>query len=94
MDEVTPINKIPKEELDNLTKIADEYAQVTADIGRSTVQLHLLELEMTKSDQHIQNLHSRYDELIAEEAIIHEKLLTKYGQGQINFETGEFIPAE
>ena len=40
------------------------------------------------------NLESNFEEIRSKESEIISTLTTKYGQGQINLETGEFIPAD
>lgn len=91
---MSKVQKIPDEQLSKLHAIADRYAQLTADIGRGAVKNLLLQSELDETNKEIENLKLKYKESIEEEKKVHSELLAKYGQGQVNIETGEFISEE
>jgi len=92
VEEVVPVAKIDSEDLDNLRRLKLEYNQLMIALG---------EVQYNK-----RNLQPQLDELNRREAYILEQLdvsqqLTeamskeisdKYGDGQIDLETGSFTP--
>ena len=77
--------KFTDDELHQIKSVQDKYAQITATLGQLRIQKHLLESEINKQL-------SMYDITQTTERDFANSLTTKYGDGTINLDTGEFIP--
>jgi hypothetical protein len=75
--------KLSPEELENLNGINEGYASIITSLGR--IELEKLSLEKQK-----QNLTLQFEKLQAEEQDMAAILTKKYGDGNINLDSGEF----
>ena len=86
------MSEILKEELEQINTLRNKLATVVSEVGQTTLQIQLLELDVvelkSKVTEHTQN----FKELLEEEQTLIKRLSDKYGAGSINFETGEFTP--
>ena len=80
-------NKLTQEELQQLQQIQSSNQAVVQEFG----QIALAELELEKRRE---NAESFLDNLRQNEASLGKSLEDKYGRGNINLETGEFISAD
>ena len=87
MEEVT---KMDQEDIDRVKKLQEEYNKKTFEFGR--LYQAKIEIDNQLIDWETQNLQltSEYNKLQEEEIKLAETLEEKYGQGQVNLETGEF----
>jgi hypothetical protein len=74
---------LTQEEIDLLKSIQEQNSQLIANFGQLEITIQSLELQ---KEQLIETLSA----LKTKEASIGETLQTKYGNGNINVETGEF----
>lgn len=72
------MTKLTPEELASISKIHNEYENLAVLLGRNSIQK--------------QQLLSQFKDIEKRETEIGLMLVTKYGKGNINFETGEFTP--
>tara|TARA_R110001592_G_scaffold296080_1_gene566390 strand:+ start:290 stop:553 length:264 start_codon:yes stop_codon:yes gene_type:complete len=79
--------KFTPEEIQEIQGVQSLYNAIVTQAG----QVYLEELSLDKKKD---QLESNFDEIRSKESEIISTLTTKYGQGQINLETGEFIPAD
>ena len=77
--------KFTDDELHQIKTIQDKYANITATLGQLRIQEHLLSEEIDKQI-------STYTSTQTLEKDFANNLTTKYGDGTINLDTGEFIP--
>ena len=78
--------KFTPEEIQEIQSVQSLYNAIVTQAG----QVYLEELSLDKKKD---QLESNFEEIRSKESEIISTLTTKYGQGQINLETGEFIPA-
>ena len=78
--------KFTKEELQELQTMQNKVQELTFQFGR----LQMSKLNLKKSEEILKN---KLDSLNKEEKDIAKKLTEKYGKGNLDLETGEFIPA-
>ena len=86
--------KFTKEELDQINELRDGNAQKINEFGQ-------IELELLLAEQRTESLHSAKDklqkdyvELQTKERELVQQLNEKYGAGQVDLTSGEFIPAK
>ena len=86
--------KFTQEELDEVTKLREdtslkvnEFGQIELEILLTTQRLEMLANAKTKAQEDYVNLQTKEKELV-------EKLNTKYGAGQLDIASGEFIPTK
>jgi len=86
--------KFTKEELDQINELRDGNAQKINEFGQ-------IELELLLAEQRTESLHNAKDklqkdyvELQNKERELVQQLNEKYGAGQVDLTSGEFIPAK
>jgi hypothetical protein len=77
---------LTQEEITQLTSIQQERYSLIDRFG--TIEIQFQELESTK-----QKLKLEYEKLKQKEEVLGKQLQTKYGDGTINLEKGEFVSA-
>ena len=83
----TPKNKkFTTEELTELKDIRKQFSDISYKLGQIEMQILTLGQDKIK-------LVSSFNETIEKEKVIAKTLLDKYGKGQIDIDSGEFIPA-
>ena len=78
--------KLTEEELENLVSLQRKSAGVTQEFGN----LEIMKLQL---DARREELVSFYSQLKEDERTFGKELSEKYGDGTINIEKGEFVPA-
>jgi uncharacterized protein (DUF3084 family) len=79
--------KLSKEELDNLKKIQSDSSNLIFNLGQVDMQRSLLEAQRDE-------ILNKLADLQGEQNTLARELQDKYGEGNINLETGEFIVEE
>ena len=77
---------LTQEEITQLKAVQQERYSIIDKFG--TIEIQFQELESTK-----QKLKLEYEKLKQKEEVLGKQLQTKYGDGTINLEKGEFISA-
>lgn len=80
-------NKLTKEELQSLTDIRNKNNAVVQEFGN----IALAQLDLDKRQENAENF---LNNLRQEESNLAKELEDKYGRGNINLETGEFVSDE
>ena len=78
--------KFTQEELTELKDIRKQFSDVSYKLGQ--IEMQMITLKNDKS-----TLVSEFNNTIEKEKEVASKLLDKYGKGQIDIESGEFISA-
>lgn len=78
--------KFTPDEIQEIQDVQSLYNTIVTQAG----QVYLEELALDKKKD---QLESNFEEIRNKESGIISSLTTKYGQGKINLETGEFLPA-
>lgn len=79
--------KLTQEELDTIKSIQEKTNAVVSELGN-------LELTQLQLDARKEEIKSYYNDLKSEESKFGKELSEKYGNGTIDLEKGEFVPAE
>ena len=82
--------KLTKEELDSISSIRNEASQIFFELGRIAIRRRNVNLQIDEDEEKLENQH---DELVKKENELYQALNKKYGDGEIDPSTGEFIPA-
>jgi predicted transcriptional regulator len=77
---------LTNEELDSLKSLKEQYNQLALVLGR--VELEILNLIEEK-----EKIKQQFSDLKNQELDLVDKIKTKYGEGSVSLETGEFLPA-
>jgi len=81
--------KITDEELQQVKDLRQNFQLVTFEFGELSLTRNLLQKELAKLDEDIENYVSTYKTLQDKEKALLETLQTTYPDQKINFETGE-----
>tara|TARA_Y100000034_G_scaffold136570_1_gene213897 strand:+ start:1934 stop:2254 length:321 start_codon:yes stop_codon:yes gene_type:complete len=87
-------NKIEQVDLDEITKLRDNYQNVTYTIGQLNIEKKLIKEQLDKLEGEISNQYNAYEKLRSQEEDFAKQLETKYGRGELNLQTGEFTPVQ
>ena len=82
--------KLTKEEIEDITSIRNEASQIFFELGRIAIRRRNVNLQIDEDEEKLENQH---DELVQKENELYQALNKKYGDGEIDPSTGEFIPA-
>jgi chromosome segregation ATPase len=82
-------SKITDEELQQVKDLRQNFQLVTFEFGELSLTRNLLQKELAKLDEDIENYVSTYKTLQDKEKALLETLQTTYPDQTINFETGE-----
>ena len=84
--------KFTEEEMETLSSIQNGYVGIRSDFG----QLHMSRMRINEQlddlEQFEANINQRFQELQETEKKFLEETTSKYGQGTLNPDTGEFTP--
>ena len=87
----TPI-KLTEQELKTLTELQENYATITAQLGQLKIETILLNEQLKRLNTLEETFTSKYLSIQADEEKFAKEISTKYGDGDINIETGEYLP--
>ena len=84
--------KLTEEEINQLKSLQSDYAKLIAELGQIEVSILVMEkqIEQIKTTQK-DPLYIRLGEIQQQESNVAKQLTEKYGDGQINLETGEIL---
>ena len=82
--------KFSEEELKTIKEIQEEYIKLQTQFGRIRVAKIRLEEQMEALQQSSENSEKSFKDLQEKERKFLKELTTKYGEGTLNPETGEF----
>lgn len=84
--------KITDEELKSILELRDKVRANLENIGRLNIRRHFLEMEIKVLDDSLASNYLEVEDLSAEENRITEEITKKYGNGNLDFETGIYTP--
>jgi len=84
--------KLTQEEIDQIKNLQQFYNQTVLELGKNEAQYISLNKQMNKVIDEKEKLIKDLETLENKETQLSQELQTKYGQGNINIETGEIIP--
>lgn len=80
--------KITTEELDRINSLRREILENVEGIGRFNIRKHFLVKELEGIDAELFASLQKSEELDSKEKELIDEIIGKYGEGQLNFETG------
>jgi hypothetical protein len=86
------IIKLTAEEIESIGKLGDTYSRITAEFGQIKIEKILLKGQLNRLEELESTLTTEYLANQEREQSFAETIQKKYGDGEINLETGEFIP--
>ena len=86
--------KFTQEELDSLSNLRNSFAQLELTLGKVEIARIQTEQRMEQLENEKLRLETQFSEVQKQERALVESLNEKYGQGNLNPETGVFTPAE
>ena len=85
--------KITSEEQEFIKKLQEQYSELTVKLGQLNMEMHDLENTLNELKELKNDLLNQYIEAKKSERSFIDKLSETYGNGSLNLESGEFIPA-
>jgi len=82
--------KMDQEYIDRLKKLQEEYNKKTFEFGRLYQAKVEIDNQLEEWEEQRISITNEYKKLQQQELKLAEELETKYGQGLVNIETGEF----
>ena len=82
--------KMDQEYIDRLKKLQEEYNKKTFEFGRLMQAKVEIDDQLEEWEEQRISITNEYKKLQQQELKLAEELETKYGQGLVNIETGEF----
>jgi hypothetical protein len=86
------IIKLTTEEIELINKLGSVYSRITAEFGQIKIEKILLKGQLSRLEELETSLTEEYLDNQTSEQLFAESIQKKYGEGEINLETGEFIP--
>ena len=85
--------KFTQEELDQILKLRESNAQKITEFGQIELEILLTNQRLDSLQDAKEKLQEEYVAMQNQEKDLVDKLNEKYGAGQVDLESGEFIPA-
>lgn len=82
--------KITNEELERVNSLRGSIVENVESIGRFNIRKHFLVKELESVDAELFALLQKSEELDQNEKELINEIIEKYGEGQLNFETGDY----
>jgi hypothetical protein len=83
--------KLPEELLLEIQKLRDELTQNVVHIGRMNVQISFYKKDITLLEDQLKVLYQEAEAISEKEQSLQDKVISEYGSGKLNFETGIFV---
>jgi predicted nuclease with TOPRIM domain len=88
---MSEIKKVEQRDLDKLKELQLKYSEISSKLGQLKIEQFLLDQQTNRLKQIEESMFNEYTSLQKEEMSLAEEISKKYGNGQINIDTGEFI---
>ena len=86
--------KLPEEEFKAILELRDAIRQNVEMTGRMNIQLHFLKKDIAEMEEELAIHLLKAEELNGEERRVTEEIVSKYGEGQLDFSSGTYIKSE
>ena len=84
--------KISQEELNSLLDLRERIRTNVESIGRLNIKRHFTQLELNQVNEDLNQAYSVSEGLSMEETRVVEEMTSKYGEGDLDFNTGVYTP--
>lgn len=88
----TPV-KLSEQEVQKLQELQNNYAEITAQLGQIKIESIILNEQVKRLSELENSLTAKYLSIQNDEESFAKSISEKYGDGEINIETGEFLPS-
>tara|TARA_R110002012_G_scaffold245656_2_gene420649 strand:+ start:781 stop:1056 length:276 start_codon:yes stop_codon:yes gene_type:complete len=86
--------KFTKEELDQITELREANGTKISEFGQIELEILVANQRLEALDKAKEDLQASYFELQTKESTLVQQLNEKYGAGQVDLTSGEFIPVK
>jgi len=90
---MSEIKKVEQTDIEKLKSLQTQYSELSTKLGQLKIEQLLVNQQVDRLKQVEDTFTSEYFKLQSEEQKLAEEISKKYGNGQINIDTGEFIPS-
>jgi peptidoglycan hydrolase CwlO-like protein len=90
---MSEIKKVEQTDIEKLKSLQTQYSELSTKLGQLKIEQLLVNQQVERLKQVEDTFTSEYFKLQSEEQKLAEEISKKYGNGQINIDTGEFIPS-
>ena len=85
---MTDQTKISQEELNSLLDLRERIRTNVESIGRLNIKRHFTQLELNQTVEDLNVAYSNSEDLSMEESRVVQEITAKYGEGDLDFNTG------
>ncbi len=82
--------KLTQEELDSINSLRNEILENVEILGRLNIKRHFMQKEMSEVEFDLASHLQKSEELDVKERELTKGIIEKYGEGNLNFSTGEY----
>lgn len=82
--------KLTQEELDSINSLRNEILENVELLGRLNIKRHFMQKEMSEVEFDLSSHLQKSEELDVKERELTKGIIEKYGEGNLNFATGEY----
>jgi hypothetical protein len=86
--------KISQEELNSLLDLRERIRTNVESIGRLNIKRHFTQLELNQTVEDLNVAYSNSEDLSMEESRVVQEITAKYGEGDLDFNTGVYSPKQ
>ena len=90
---MSEIKKVEQTDIEKLKSLQTQYSELSTKLGQLKIEQLPVNQQVDRLKQVEDTFTSEYFKLQSEEQKLAEEISKKYGNGQINIDTGEFIPS-
>jgi len=84
--------KFTQEELNAIAEIQKKYNEITFQFGQLTIEREVIQARLNQSAVDFENAKKELDNIHTQERNLAASFQAKYGEGQLNSQTGVFTP--
>jgi hypothetical protein len=84
--------KISQEELNSILDLRERIRTNVESIGRLNIKRHFTQLELNQVNEDLDQAYATSEDLSMEETRTVQEITTKYGEGDLDFNTGIYSP--
>ena len=86
--------KISQEELNSLLDLRERIRTNVESIGRLNIKRHFTQLGLNQTVEDLNVAYSNSEDLSMEESRVVQEITAKYGEGDLDFNTGTYTPKQ
>ena len=86
--------KISQEELNPILDLRERIRTNVESIGRLNIKRHFTQLELNQVNEDLEQAYANSEELSMEENRVVKEITAKYGEGDLDFNTGIYTPKQ